>query len=178
MARWEKVGKAVTVVLASIWFVVLVAADPSPKHAPDDSKSGPRPAVTVTVTASAPVPPASGPAPSTTPAPASTAPIPVATPTPPTQTAPAPNPAPAQPQGRDAGRPRLPAADDEKPRIPNSTSPAGGSVAGDSSTTGEGGTVSYRNCTAVRDAGAAPIRRGDPGYGRHLDRDGDGVACE
>jgi hypothetical protein len=38
--------------------------------------------------------------------------------------------------------------------------------------------VSYDNCTAVRDAGADPIRRGDPGYGRHLDRDGDGVACE
>ncbi|MGX6604813.1 excalibur calcium-binding domain-containing protein [Micromonosporaceae bacterium Da 78-11] len=36
----------------------------------------------------------------------------------------------------------------------------------------------YANCTAVRDAGAAPIRRGDPGYSRKLDRDGDGVACE
>ncbi|MFD9035308.1 excalibur calcium-binding domain-containing protein [Streptomyces sp. NPDC059567] len=42
----------------------------------------------------------------------------------------------------------------------------------------DGGSVYYRNCTAVRDADAAPIRRGDPGYGRHLDRDGDGVACE
>ncbi|MFJ8859493.1 excalibur calcium-binding domain-containing protein [Streptomyces sp. NPDC102451] len=31
---------------------------------------------------------------------------------------------------------------------------------------------------AVRAAGAAPIHRGDPGYGSHLDRDGDGVACE
>ncbi|MBW6439075.1 excalibur calcium-binding domain-containing protein [Actinoplanes hulinensis] len=31
---------------------------------------------------------------------------------------------------------------------------------------------------AVRAAGADPIRRGDPGYGRHLDRDGDGVGCE
>jgi hypothetical protein len=38
--------------------------------------------------------------------------------------------------------------------------------------------VYYENCTAVRDAGADPIRRGDPGYARHLDRDGDGVACE
>ena len=26
--------------------------------------------------------------------------------------------------------------------------------------------------------GAAPVRRGDPGYARHLDRDGDGVGCE
>ena len=38
--------------------------------------------------------------------------------------------------------------------------------------------VSYPNCTAVRNAGAAPIRRGDPGYGKHLDRDNDGVGCE
>lgn len=36
----------------------------------------------------------------------------------------------------------------------------------------------YENCTAARAAGAAPLRRGDPGYGPHLDRDGDGVACE
>lgn len=43
---------------------------------------------------------------------------------------------------------------------------------------GGGGSAYYRNCDAARDAGAAPVRRGDPGYGRHLDRDGDGVACE
>lgn len=36
----------------------------------------------------------------------------------------------------------------------------------------------YQNCAAVRAAGAAPIRRGQPGYGSHLDRDDDGVACE
>ncbi|WP_330177048.1 excalibur calcium-binding domain-containing protein [Streptomyces sp. NBC_01498] len=41
-----------------------------------------------------------------------------------------------------------------------------------------GGSTYYANCTAVRAAGAAPIRTGDPGYGSHLDRDGDGVACE
>jgi beta-lactam-binding protein with PASTA domain len=38
--------------------------------------------------------------------------------------------------------------------------------------------VSYANCAAVRAAGAAPIYAGTPGYGKHLDRDGDGVACE
>ncbi len=37
---------------------------------------------------------------------------------------------------------------------------------------------SYANCSAARAAGAAPVRRGDPGYGAHLDRDGDGVGCE
>lgn len=40
------------------------------------------------------------------------------------------------------------------------------------------GSAHYANCTAVRAAGAAPIRRGEPGYSRKLDRDGDGVACE
>ena len=36
----------------------------------------------------------------------------------------------------------------------------------------------YENCDAARAAGAAPVHRGDPGYGSHLDRDGDGAACE
>ena len=36
----------------------------------------------------------------------------------------------------------------------------------------------FVNCTAARNAGAAPVRRGQPGYGSHLDRDGDGVGCE
>ena len=38
--------------------------------------------------------------------------------------------------------------------------------------------VSFKNCQQVRAAGRAPIHAGQPGYGRHLDRDGDGVACE
>lgn len=38
--------------------------------------------------------------------------------------------------------------------------------------------VYYKNCAAARAAGAAPVHRGDPGYARHLDRDGDGVGCE
>ena len=36
----------------------------------------------------------------------------------------------------------------------------------------------FANCSQARAAGAAPVREGDPGYGRHLDRDGDGVGCE
>lgn len=39
-------------------------------------------------------------------------------------------------------------------------------------------TIYYPNCAAARVAGAAPIRAGEPGYSRKLDRDGDGVACE
>ena len=38
--------------------------------------------------------------------------------------------------------------------------------------------VYYKNCSQVRAAGASPIRTGDPGYARHLDRDGDGIGCE
>jgi len=40
------------------------------------------------------------------------------------------------------------------------------------------GDVYFPNCAAARSAGAAPVRIGSPGYGRHLDRDGDGVGCE
>jgi len=36
----------------------------------------------------------------------------------------------------------------------------------------------YKNCTAARAAGVTPLHRGEPGYGSHLDRDGDGIACE
>ncbi|MFP7696447.1 excalibur calcium-binding domain-containing protein [Trueperella sp. LYQ143] len=36
----------------------------------------------------------------------------------------------------------------------------------------------YKNCTEAREAGAAPIHIGEPGYGSHLDRDRDGIACE
>ncbi len=39
-------------------------------------------------------------------------------------------------------------------------------------------TVSYQNCSAVRAAGAAPIRPGDPGFEPKFDRDNDGIGCE
>lgn len=32
-------------------------------------------------------------------------------------------------------------------------------------------------CAAARQAGVAPIYKGQPGYRRGLDRDGDGIAC-
>ena len=53
--------------------------------------------------------------------------------------------------------------------------PAPASGADDSS---GGGSVYYENCAAARAAGAAPVHRGDPGYGGHLDRDGDGTGCD
>ncbi|QIK80641.1 excalibur calcium-binding domain-containing protein [Lysobacter sp. HDW10] len=36
----------------------------------------------------------------------------------------------------------------------------------------------FANCSEARALGAAPVRRGEPGYARHLDRDNDGVGCE
>lgn len=43
---------------------------------------------------------------------------------------------------------------------------------------GVGQVGAFRNCSEARAAGAAPVFRGQPGYGPHLDRDGDGVGCE
>lgn len=36
----------------------------------------------------------------------------------------------------------------------------------------------FKNCKEARAAGYSHIRRGQPGYARHLDRDGDGIACD
>jgi hypothetical protein len=36
----------------------------------------------------------------------------------------------------------------------------------------------FDNCAHARAAGAAPVREGEPGYGPHLDADGDGIGCD
>lgn len=56
--------------------------------------------------------------------------------------------------------------------------PASASDADADDSSGGGSSVHYENCTAARAAGAAPVHRGDPGYGAHLDRDGDGTGCD
>lgn len=38
--------------------------------------------------------------------------------------------------------------------------------------------VYYSRCVDARAARVTPLHRGQPGYASHLDRDGDGVACE
>jgi len=38
--------------------------------------------------------------------------------------------------------------------------------------------VYYGNFSEAREAGVTSIDEGEPGYAPHLDRDGDGVACE
>lgn len=75
------------------------------------------------------------------------------------------------------------------PRVDASQTAGSGSAGGGASAggagagaAGDGGSaasdVYFQNCSAARSAGASPVRVGDPGYGRHLDRDGDGVGCE
>ncbi|SDS19905.1 Excalibur calcium-binding domain-containing protein [Brevibacterium siliguriense] len=58
------------------------------------------------------------------------------------------------------------------------SSSSGSSSSGSSSSSSDSSSTYFENCTAAREAGAAPVRRGDAGYGSHLDRDGDGIACE
>ncbi|WP_260618175.1 excalibur calcium-binding domain-containing protein [Streptomyces sp. WAC07149] len=57
---------------------------------------------------------------------------------------------------------------------PATEGPTDGSTGG----SGAGGSVYYKNCDAAKAAGAAPIRRGQPGYRDALDRDKDGIACD
>jgi len=75
---------------------------------------------------------------------------------------------PDQPVPADSGAPLQVDHDIAEPSV----SPSAGTAA-------QGGTVApYENCDAVRAAGAAPIRDGDPGFSASLDGDGDGFACE
>lgn len=55
------------------------------------------------------------------------------------------------------------------------SAPRAGQVAAVAST---GSSWSYRGCREARAAGATPLYRGQPGYGAHMDGDGDGIACE
>ena len=127
------------------------AATAPPATAPsrsDDDDRGAAPARIPSTTTRAPAPaPAARPAPRPDPQPR---PAPARQPAPQPQPAPEPQAAP-QPQ---AAPVTSTAVSEPEPRA-----------------------VSYRNCDAVRAAGAAPIRRGDPGYAGHLDRDGDGEGC-
>ncbi len=73
----------------------------------------------------------------------------------------------ARPVGTPAAPPATAAPPTTSRPTPSVPAPRAPSVAGP-----------FENCSAARAAGAAPVRRGDPGYGGHLDRDGDGVGCE
>ncbi|WP_102126780.1 excalibur calcium-binding domain-containing protein [Deinococcus planocerae] len=62
------------------------------------------------------------------------------------------------------------------PAVPKAATPATPPVS--SPTRPTPATPLYRSCAEARAAGAAPLRRGQPGYNPALDRDGDGTACE
>jgi hypothetical protein len=66
-----------------------------------------------------------------------------------------------------AGAPRRPTVAPEN-LSPSFAAPAGRAPAG----------RAFANCSEARAAGAAPVHRGEPGYGPHLDRDDDGIGCE
>jgi len=186
VARWHRHGKAVTVVLASVWFVVLLVVGTGSKPARVDAepRSRTQPAVVVvTVTASAPAVPAPVAASSAPTAPPPVSPPATASATPARTAPPGASGVTLPPQGEPVSeRGRLRVRDNSRVAPPGGapTTEGSSSDTGDTahSDSGGGPSASYRNCTAVRQAGAAPIRRGDPGFGPHLDRDGDGVACE
>ncbi|WP_327077657.1 excalibur calcium-binding domain-containing protein [Pseudarthrobacter siccitolerans] len=71
----------------------------------------------------------------------------------------------AQQAAKPAPAPAAPAPAVPAPAVPAPAAPAPASVY-------------YANCAAAKAAGAAPVRAGMPGYGTHLDRDGDGIGCE
>ena len=72
---------------------------------------------------------------------------------------------------------RAPAAPAQSYRPP-SQQPSQLAPTGQPSRTDYQGRRAFANCAEARAAGAAPVRRGDPGYGPHLDRDNDGIGCE
>ncbi|MBC9735144.1 excalibur calcium-binding domain-containing protein [Nocardioides sp. zg-578] len=75
------------------------------------------------------------------------------------------------------GRARVPGSG-APVRVDHDLSDPGAPLTGSPPAAPGGDAQPFANCTAARAAGAAPVRRGEPGYGPHLDGDGDGVACE
>jgi hypothetical protein len=78
----------------------------------------------------------------------------------------------AAPTGGSASAPATPPASIEEPHVSRDIQPVASVAEHESST------VYYARCADARAAGAAPIHEGEPGYAPHLDRDGDGIACE
>src|SRR5699024_12132681 len=72
------------------------------------------------------------------------------------------------------------AQETKKPAKPEGSSESSGSKgsAGSGSSGSSNGSTHYKNCTAAREAGAAPVRVGDPGHGSHPVPDAGGTGCE
>lgn len=167
---WAHIGdrKRAAQVAAGSFAAMVVGTAMAPT--PTTVATAPAPTVTITVTAPAPT---STPTPTPTPTPSAT-PVPSPTPSPAPTAAPEPTPAPTQIAGfvnADAAKAatKAPATRAPATKAPATQAPA---------TKAPAKSVYYKNCTAAWNAGAAPLRHGDPGYASHLDRDGDGIACE
>ncbi|WP_209897346.1 excalibur calcium-binding domain-containing protein [Nocardia goodfellowii] len=89
--------------------------------------------------------------------------------------APAPPPLPAPPPAPELETSSVPKSE-TSPTSESETSPAPESNTSPVPPSSPG--VYYRNCTAARAAGAAPLFLGEPGYRSELDRDNDGIAGE
>ncbi|KQX10619.1 hypothetical protein ASC82_23455 [Streptomyces sp. Root431] len=173
LSRWSSRTKIVATVLSALWFVVALAIDDPKQNGTDDPKPTTTATAPATPTPTEPSPTATTPTPTTpaptTPAPTTTAPTPE-----PTTDAPTPEPTTQAPTTQApttrAPEPTRTTPKPVKPKPAQTTQPP--------ETAEPEPAVYYANCTAVRAAGADPIHSGEPGYGRHLDRDGDGVACE
>lgn len=77
--------------------------------------------------------------------------------------------------------PRATLADNEptpEPKAPTAAPTLQPNTATPPASTAAPAAVYYKNCTEARAAGVTPIHSGQPGYAAHLDRDGDGIACE
>ncbi|WP_260605776.1 excalibur calcium-binding domain-containing protein [Streptomyces sp. WAC01280] len=175
LSRWSSRTKIVATVLSALWFVVALAIDDPKQNGTDDPKPTTTATAPVTPTPTEPSPTATTPNPTTpppttpTPAPTTEAPTPE-----PTTDAPTPEPTTQAPTTQApttrAPEPTRTTPKPVKPKPAQTTQPP--------ETAEPEPAVYYANCSAVRAAGADPIHSGEPGYGRHLDRDGDGVACE
>ncbi|WP_232212437.1 excalibur calcium-binding domain-containing protein [Actinomyces sp. oral taxon 849] len=93
---------------------------------------------------------------------------------------PSPVPATEAPAAPPVAAPSAPGAEQGSDTSERDTGSGASSGAGEAPAQPESdsGGVYYRNCKAARDAGAAPLYRGQPGYRPELDRDKDGIACE
>ncbi|WP_051717122.1 excalibur calcium-binding domain-containing protein [Streptomyces sp. NRRL F-5727] len=169
LGRWTTRTKIVASVLSGLWFLLILVSEPEQeKKTPGGD---PKPVVTASATATptqtptveptteSPTPEPTTEAPTPTPTPTTEAPTPEPTTEPPTTRAPEPT-----TQAPTTRAPKPTPKPVQTTRPPETAEPEP--------------EVYYANCTAVRAAGADPIRIGDPGYGSHLDRDGDGIACE
>ena len=93
---------------------------------------------------------------------------------------PSPVPATESPAAPPAAAPAAPGAEQGSGVSEGDAGPGASPGAGEAPVQPESdsGGAYYRNCNAARDAGAAPLYRGQPGYRPELDRDRDGIACE